>query len=137
MIFNSDCDSILGFSNLIKQTSLNNQQKEYSVALDENTRYLIGLINDILDFSKLESSNIELHPTPFHIPDLVENLQSLFALQCAEKGLVLKLGFDNKLQEVDLIGDEFRLKQVLTNLLSNAVKFTKDGGIHLTIDTKE
>ncbi|MBO6660454.1 MAG: response regulator [Roseivirga sp.] len=130
-------NSILGFSNLIKQTSLNNQQKEYSVALDENTRYLTGLINDILDFSKLESSNIELHPTPFYMPDLVENLQSLFALQCAEKGLELKLEFDHKLQEVDLIGDEFRLKQVLTNLLSNAVKFTKDGGIHLTIDTKE
>lgn len=130
-------NSILGFSNLIQQTSLNDQQKKYSTALDENTKYLTGLVNDILDFSKLESSHIELHPTPFHLPHLAENLQSLFALQCAEKGLDLSIEYDNDLKGIDLIGDEFRLKQLLTNLLSNAVKFTKSGGVYMNVAARE
>jgi len=129
-------NSILGFSNLIRQTSLNSDQQKFSTALDENTKYLSGLINDILDFSKLDSSHIELNNISFFVPKLAEELKSLFTIQCRQKGLKLKVCYSQELEKVDLIGDEFRLKQVLTNLLSNAVKFTSEGEISLNITSK-
>ncbi|RKQ42772.1 signal transduction histidine kinase [Roseivirga pacifica] len=130
-------NSILGFSDLIKQTNLNEKQDFYSKALQENTKYLSNLVNDILDFSKLESSKISLNEVPFHLPTLIAEVESLFMLQCQQKGIDLRVTIDEQLKDISLIGDEFRLRQILINLLSNAAKFTQQGHISLKVNTKE
>ncbi|NJN27616.1 MAG: response regulator [Cyclobacteriaceae bacterium] len=125
--------SIYGFSELLGTTSLTEDQRLYTDALSKNTRYLIGLVNDILDFSKLDFQKLQLNEEPFDFSDIVSQMQSMFSLQCQEKGLDFKLDIDEKLQEVKLLGDEFRLKQILTNLLGNAVKFTDKGFVELNV----
>lgn len=127
-------NSILGFSQLIGKTKLDRSQQVFSNALSENTNYLIGLINDILDFSKLNVNKIELSQEPFQIKDVVLQMESLFSLQCEKKGIEFKTSFDPRLENLDLIGDEFRFSQILTNLLSNAVKFTEKGSVELKIN---
>lgn len=126
-------NSILGFSELMNKTKLNQKQQIYSYALSENTKYLIRIVNDILDFSKLDFKKLELSEEPFQLHDIVLQMESLFAIQCKEKGLELRTSYDPELNRIDLIGDEFRIKQILTNLLCNAVKFTDHGYVELNI----
>ena len=128
-------NSILGFSDLMKNTELNTEQRKYSNALSESTEYLMTLVNDILDFSKLDSGKINLQKKPFYIPDLLAQMEDTYSLQCEKKELEFTVSYDPDLQEVDLIGDEFRLKQILINLLSNSVKFTDQGKIGLHVSS--
>tara|TARA_A100000171_G_C2138679_1_gene152674 strand:- start:3027 stop:5591 length:2565 start_codon:yes stop_codon:yes gene_type:complete len=130
-------NSILGFSDLIKNTKLNETQRKYSNALSESTEYLMTLVNDILDFSKLDSGKVSLQKKPFYIPDLVNQMEDIYALQCQEKELNFLVSYDPELQHIDLIGDEFRIKQILINLLSNAVKFTHRGQVALQVSAQK
>ena len=130
-------NSILGFADLMKQTNLDEKQGFYSKALQENSKYLSNLVNDILDFSKLESGNISLNEAPFHFPSLLKEVETLFLMQCQQKGIELIVEHDEALANTLLIGDEFRLRQVLINLLSNAVKFTNQGQVSVKASAKQ
>lgn len=125
--------SIYGFSELLGLTKLTEDQRLYTEALSKNTKYLIGLVNDILDFSKLDFQKLQLNEEPFSFSDIVAQMVSMFSLQCQEKGLDFKIKISDKLNDLRLVGDEFRIKQILTNLLGNAVKFTDKGYIELNV----
>ena len=93
---------------------------------------LLGIINDILDFSRIEAGKLHIDPQPFKLTGLLDSLQGLFAQMAASKGLQLQIGVDDTLAPA-YVGDELRLRQVLTNLLGNAIKFTEQGSVTLRV----
>ncbi len=95
-------------------------------------RLLLGILNDILDYSKIESGKLGIECQPFFIDGLLDNLRSLFAMEADKKQL--ELIFDSAPElAIVYMGDELRIRQVLTNLLGNAIKFTEKGQVRLTV----
>jgi two-component system, sensor histidine kinase len=90
---------------------------------------LLSILNDLIDFNRTLANKIELQLKPFNLAKLVVDTTKLFVSEAKQKGLNLRVEIDKNLQELFILGDEFRLQQILTNLLSNAVKFTEEGQV--------
>jgi CheY-like chemotaxis protein len=125
-------NGILGMTALLKETSLSAEQKTYVSAVDRSGRMLLSLIDEILDFSKIESGRIELEATEFALDECVQSVIELLAPQAREKGIDLAWAIDPSVPRM-AIGDEARLRQIITNLAGNAVKFTDKGGVLVTV----
>ena len=121
---------ILGTSQLLERTGLNEKQKSLLEVLQRNGQTLLTLINDVLDLSKLEAQELRLDYKPFNLTSLLETTFANFAPSAEEKGLSMTIELDGTLPTI-VVGDSFRLQQILHNLLGNAVKFTAEGSIHL------
>ncbi len=121
-------NGILGMLDLLFDTSLDAQQREFALAARESGQALLHIINDILDFSSIEAGRIELTQNPFSPLALVEGAADVVAPKAHEKRLEL-MTFVSPQTPSRLSGDEGRLRQVLLNLLGNAVKFTERGEI--------
>ena len=103
--------------------------------INNSASHLLGLINDILDMAKIEAGKFELYDAPFNIEEMLINVSNLVLENIIKKKLRLYIDFEETI-DMNCIGDDLRLSQVITNLLSNAVKFTpKDGDI--TVKVKE
>ena len=124
--------AILGFAEQLRFTTLDNRQEEYLQALDASSQHLLALVNDVLDFSKIEAGGLALECVPFYILEAVEEVQYALQPQAEKKGLFLRIEADEE-QLGYVVGDAFRLKQILYNLISNAIKFTHAGGITLSV----
>lgn len=125
-------NGILGLIHLLQQTPLNEKQLNYLTRLQFSGETLLNLINDILDFSKIEAGNMQLEYIEFNLDDILRSLAGMVAYRAQEKGL--ELVFDLALDVPRLlIGDSFRLQQVLLNLVGNAIKFTERGEVVLQI----
>lgn len=123
---------VLGTLQLLETTKLNEQQNKYLASLKESASNLIELINDLLDISKIESGSFKLNYRAFNIEKTIKNVfQNLVAAGNA-KGLEIGIYMDNTITP-EVIGDELRLKQILTNLLDNAIKYTDNGAISFHI----
>lgn len=121
-------NGILGIGGLLYKTNLNPKQEEYTKLILESADNLLHIVNDVLDFTKIESGKIELESIPFLLEEKISNTLKTFIFKIEEKGL--ELIFDNQVPiETILVGDPFRLGQVLNNLISNALKFTESGRI--------
>ncbi len=125
-------NAIIGLGYLALQTELTPQQRDYLGKIESSGRALLSLINDILDLSKVEAGMLILEQTEFSLSELLERAAALFALEVREKGLELRFTRDPRVPE-SLVGDPYRLLQVLQNLLSNAIKFTEEGEVLLGI----
>jgi two-component system sensor histidine kinase/response regulator len=123
-------NAILGMSELVLQTDLTSQQRNYLQKVQYAGELLLGIINDILDFSKMEAGKLELEQTIFSVEEVVANLQSILGIRAEEKGLKLNFYLDSNVPTI-LIGDPLRLSQILINLGNNAVKFTHQGDISI------
>ncbi len=121
-------NGILGFSNLLKDTDLSKEQREFVDDVLFSTDNLLNLIEDILDFSKIEANALELECVETNIKTLVENAYRMIKLKAFKKGLDISIEIDQTLP-VCVKTDPYHLSQVLVNLLTNAVKFTESGGI--------
>ena len=124
-------NGIIGFTDLLEATPMNNIQKMYLENVSISANVLMGIINDILDFSRIEAGRMELQPVRTDVVDLVEQTMSIMEYQAAKKGLRIFYEIQPdfpRFAEVDPV----RLKQVLMNLLNNAVKFTEEGEVELT-----
>ena len=128
---------IVGYSTLLGKSSLDQDQNFYTQAISRNTKYLFDLVNDILDFSKLNVNKTLLESKPFSIKDTINQIVSLIRIQIEEKGLQFKVSCDLVPEDLFLIGDEFRVKQIITNLLSNSLKFTEKGFVELSIQGRQ
>ena len=130
--FRTPMNGIIGFTELLARTELDEPQREYVHTIRRSAECLMRLIDDILEYASLESSRIRLRHEPFHIRDTVDSALQLAAPAAQEKGLELLGLVYHDVPEV-LVGDEPRLIQMLINLLSNAVKYTEDGEVVLRV----
>lgn len=124
-------NAIIGMADLLWETELTPEQRQYVQTLRSAGETLLGIINDILDISKIEAGRMSLEAAPFDLVEAVEAVGEVMAVRAHEKGLELVLDLDPDLPRY-VVGDALRLKQVLINLLGNAVKFTESGEIVLT-----
>jgi signal transduction histidine kinase len=122
-------NAIIGFSQVLKQQMygpLNEKQADYIDDVLSSGQHLLNLINDILDLAKVEAGRMELQPSTFELPELLENAASMVRERATRQGIGLTVATDDSVGGMD--GDERKVKQILFNLLSNAVKFTPSGG---------
>lgn len=125
-------NGILGMLQLLEMTELTHDQKDYIKISMQSSNSLIRVINDILDYSKLEAGKLSLEKFEFCLSTLLEDIKMLFKLALDERKLKFNINLATDLPSV-LIGDPFRLRQVLSNLIGNAIKFTTQGEIAVTI----
>jgi CheY-like chemotaxis protein/nitrogen-specific signal transduction histidine kinase len=127
-------NAILGFTNLLRRSTLNNDQRQYVQNIHSAGENLLALVNDILDLSKIEAGMMSLEETRFSLHSLLSSVGAMFSEKIKEKDLQFNIHIDKEVPDI-LTGDAVRLTQILVNLLSNAVKFTEAGTIqvHITL----
>lgn len=123
---------VIGMTNLLLDTPLRSDQREFADAIRGSAEALLTILNDILDFSKIESGKLQFELIDFEITSPIDDSLSLLAARAVEKNveLVADLGIDLPRQ---VCGDSGRLRQVLLNLIGNAVKFTEVGEVVVTV----
>ncbi|MFZ4928454.1 response regulator [Chryseobacterium sp. Mn2064] len=126
-------NGVIGFSDLLLRTPLNDIQTQYLNYINESGENLLNIINDILDFSKIESGKMELLIEKSDVYDMVSQVINVILYQSQKKDIELLLNIEQGLPKTLLL-DESRLKQILINLLGNAVKFTEQGEIELKVE---
>jgi signal transduction histidine kinase/CheY-like chemotaxis protein/ligand-binding sensor domain-containing protein len=126
-------NGVLGMASLLSETNLTEEQREFTDTILSSGETLLTVINDILDFSKIESGKMELDRQPFDIRHCVEGVMDLFANAASKKGIDLVYEIDYQVP-AQIVGDQHRLRQVLSNLMGNAMKFTHHGEIFIRVD---
>lgn len=129
-------NAILGFSEILLNTTNDEKQKQYLNAVLSSGRTLLSLINDILDLSKIESGQLEIMEQAVNIRAIINEIVQIFQNRAAEKGLYLQAEIETDLPETLLL-DDVRIRQVLFNLVGNAVKFTQEGGIIIELKSSK
>lgn len=125
-------NGIIGFTDLLVKTKLDNNQLEYINIVNESAIILMDLINDVLDFSKIEAGKLELNIEEIDLFLLTHQVISLFKHQANSKNIDLVLNIDENVPQF-IYADSVRLKQIIVNLIGNALKFTMVGKIQLDI----
>ncbi|MFV8373900.1 ATP-binding protein [Flavobacterium sp. LB1P71] len=125
-------NGIIGFTNVVLKTKLDDSQKEYMNAIKESGDSLIVLINDILDIAKVDSGKMIFEKLPISLSVSIATMLHLFEPKMKEKNLELINEYDSNIP-LNLIGDPMRLRQIILNLMSNAVKFTAAGTISISV----
>lgn len=125
-------NGVMGMAALLKETDLDDEQKEFTHAIIQSGEALLTVINDVLDFSKIESGKMVLDPHEFALRDCIEDLLDVFSSKIVQSDVELLYDIDNKVP-ANIIGDSMRLRQVLINLIGNATKFTPKGEVFLGV----
>lgn len=120
-------NGIVGFTELLKDTELHDEQREFIDIIEKSSENLLEIINNILDLSKIESNKLEIEEIVFNPMDEFESAVEVYAVRASEKHIDLACYIDPSLER-PLKGDPTKIKEVVINLLSNAVKFTNSGG---------
>lgn len=131
-------NGVLGMTELLKDTSLNDQQQHYLQTIHSSGRNLLTILDDVLDLGKIESKHMSLQERAFALDDLIEDTFSVFTEYTRSNTVPLYLFMDGRLPTT-IYGDPVRLQQVLVNLISNAFKFTQSGhiGLMLSLDLED
>jgi two-component system sensor histidine kinase/response regulator len=129
-------NGVIGMSDVLGQTKLSDEQREYLNIITKSGNSLLSIINNILDFSKIESGSLELEKAPINIRQIVENVADVLITSASNKGVDLMNYVDSSIPEI-VEGDSVRLSQVLINLVNNALKFTEHGEVYFTAELTE
>ncbi len=129
-------NTISGYTELMEHSNLNSKQHQYLKNVKSASKYVDDLVNDLLDFSKLEAGKIQIEKVPYVLSHLIVETASNFQEIYHKKAIELKLEIAEELG-IPIIGDPFRVRQILTNLLGNAFKFTHNGFVKVKAITKE
>lgn len=124
-------NSIIGFSEMLQDTELDDEQRSDLAAIRSSGGILLDLINDILDLSKIEAGKVNMEITAVRLEELIHEVTSVFKLSAANNGVKIELEIANDFIDRIIYSDRTRLYQVLNNLISNAVKFTQEGEIRV------
>jgi PAS domain S-box-containing protein len=125
-------NAVIGMSDLLLETPLSEEQREFADTIRTSSDQLLALINDILDFSKIESGHLTLEHVAVSLSDCIETALDLTAQPATSKGLDLLYWIDDEVPRT-VLGDATRLRQIFVNLISNAVKFTQQGEVVVTL----
>ena len=125
-------NAILGFTNLLYKTDLDENQQQYVQNIQSSGENLLSIVNDILDLSKIEAGMMRIESVPFSLRGLMHSVETMFNEKVRQKQLSLRVEIDKSIPDM-LCGDAVRLTQILVNLLGNAIKFTVKGGIEINI----
>ncbi|MBF0423363.1 MAG: CHASE domain-containing protein [Magnetococcales bacterium] len=126
-------NAIVGMAEVLEETPLTQEQREYVAIFRRAGDNLLELINDILDLSKVEAGRLELDRVPFSLKDLLRRIMDIMIHRARERELVLNLEVDDETPDW-LTGDPKRLRQVLINLIGNAIKFTHEGSVSIRVE---
>jgi PAS domain S-box-containing protein len=125
-------NAIIGFSEVLVDESLTDEQKEYVATINKSGNHLMGIINDILDFSKIEAGKLNIEKAQCSVEHVLASLNSMMSKAAKEKGLEFVVNKKNTLPAC-IYTDSTRLRQCLINLTNNAIKFTKAGYVHVNV----
>jgi len=125
-------NGVIGMTELVLDTDLNFEQRDYLTTVKVSAESLLTIINDILDFSKIEAGRLELDPISFHLPESIEETMRALASRAHEKGLELLCDIRPDVP-CHVIGDSVRIRQIIINLVGNSIKFTERGQVGLEV----
>ncbi len=123
--------SIIGFTDILKETSLASDQKKYVDIVHRCSVSLSQLINELLDLSRIENGLIVLDIEPFDLRSCLDEVLDMLAIQSSDKKIKFEAKFSDEVPSL-VLGDTHRIRQVLVNLIGNAVKFTENGSISIS-----
>ncbi len=129
-------NGIIGIADLLMESELTVEQREYVDMLKGSADSLLSIINDILDLSKIEAGRFELDSSAFRLRDCIRDVLTIGAVSASKKGLQLTYDVAPDLPD-SIVGDPGFLRQILINLVGNAVKFTEKGGVSIRVDKEE
>jgi len=126
-------NGVIGTLQLLEDTQLNEEQKEFVETAHKSADALLAILNDILDLSKIEAGKLSFENIAFDLSQIIRDIVILHSLKAEQQGIALLQQIDEKLP-ARIIGDPTRLRQVIVNLVSNAMKFTKQGEVKIIVD---
>ncbi|PZV27395.1 MAG: hypothetical protein DCF12_04860 [Snowella sp.] len=127
-------NAILGFSDLLQGMTTDERYQSYLQAIRSSGKTLMSLINDILDLSKIEAGKLQLSYEGINLRGLISDIQQIFSVKAAEKGIKLLATVDESVPEA-IAFDEVRLRQILFNMVGNAIKFTEQGHVSIQVSS--
>ena len=128
-------NGIIGMTELLLNTDLTAEQREYQNIVKSSADSLLSVLNDILDFSKIEAGKLELEQSPFDLRETIGTTLHTLASRAAAKGLELAVHIPPDVPN-DLVGDAGRLRQIIVNLVGNAIKFTSRGEVVVDVESE-
>ncbi len=126
-------NAILGMSNILIQTPLNEEQYDLVKSIKQSSEILLGIVNDILEISAIQNGKITFEHDTFDLYDLLDNLVNVMQYKAQEKDLFFEVHIDPSVPRL-IVGDKLRLNQILYNLVGNAIKFTDDGFVKIYVE---
>jgi CheY-like chemotaxis protein/HPt (histidine-containing phosphotransfer) domain-containing protein/two-component sensor histidine kinase len=123
--------TIVGYSELLGNSEVNTKQSYFIKNIKNSSEYITQLVQDLLDFSKIEAGKITIEKVPFLLPETIDEVAKSIQTVYKEKNIDLVINVDEKLNS-RIVGDPFRLKQILSNIIGNAYKFTEEGFIKIS-----
>jgi len=125
---------VIGMSELLSDMNLDEEQKECAENIHRSANSLLTVINDILDFSKVESGRLDVEEVQFSLSVVLRDVNKMMSFAAQRKGLVYQSAIQEEVQQdLRVMGDPGRLRQILTNVLTNSIKFTSDGSVKLSV----
>lgn len=129
-------NGIFGMAEALEREFLNENQKEYIQIIRKSADLLLNIIDDILDYSKIEAGKMLIEDVPYQLREEICLAIDIFKAVAKEKGLIIEIDIAENVPD-KIIGDPFRLRQILSNLISNAIKFTQEGKIRVSVGLEE
>jgi two-component system, sensor histidine kinase and response regulator len=126
-------NGILGMTELVLDTQLNQEQRDYLGLVKSSADSLLSIINDVLDFSKIEAEKLEIESIPFDLRESLGETMKALSFRAHQKGLELVYDVRPDVPE-GLLGDPTRIRQIVVNLIGNAVKFTEQGEVVISVE---
>ncbi|MBN2064355.1 MAG: hypothetical protein JW745_06100, partial [Sedimentisphaerales bacterium] len=125
-------NGVIGMTDLLLTTGLNNEQLEYANTIKEAGNTLLSIINNILDYSKIEANKLQLTTVPFDLYLIVQRIKKVMTMLAEEKGIDFVVDYQDHGHKY-FKGDDIRIIQIMTNLVSNAIKFTEKGFVKIAV----
>ncbi len=123
--------TIVGYTELLGNSDVNTKQSYFVKNIKNSSEYISQLVQDLLDFSQIEAGKITIEKVPFYLPEIIEDTAKNIQTVYKQKDIELIINVDQKLN-TKIVGDPFRLKQILSNIIGNAYKFTEEGFIKIS-----
>jgi signal transduction histidine kinase/DNA-binding response OmpR family regulator len=126
-------NTILGYSELIENTSLSEKQKHYIKQISSSSNFVGKLVDDLLDYSKLEAGKLTVEQVPFSLENIINHTAKASQDLYSQKTVKLIVTIDEAIKGVLYVGDPLRLRQIINNLVGNAYKFTEEGSVTISV----